>query len=346
MGVTHLTVCPLLAKCLLICDGGRQLCVTELRHLQSRAQAATCLRPKLDVQTIDVPFVNRQTTTERWHHVSIYTPPSTNTTGSTSSSSSSAPLDAHVIACNSSRLVILRFDSSLGRFKAVCALDTARPVSGVLFTRHSAIVASDKFFEIDLKSFQGEEFLDESDGTCIEARTVCRPHSVFQVNSQELLLCFAEFGVFVDTFGNRSRPENVSWASEPTAFVFRDPLLFVSYRNMVEVVRINKSYRNYVEQRSADGGAKATTVRSYITLAEPQLVGDSGAHGAYVLAQVTGTTGGSRGGELLLVNGIRSLKTTASNSTETLLSSVADGCGGSVDTLSTIQNDADDGDSA
>lgn len=335
VGVTHITACPLLSKCLLIGDSGRQLYVTELRHLQSRAQAATCLRPKLDVQTIDIPFANRQTT-ERWHHISIYTPPGLSTS---SSNTSANTLDAHVIACNSSRLVILRFDSALGRFKAVCALDTARPVSGVLFTRHSAIVASDKFFEIDLKSFQGEEFLDESDGTCIEARTVCRPHSVFQVNSQEFLLCFVEFGVFVDTFGNRSRPENVSWASEPIGFVYRDPLLFVSYRNMVEVVRINKSYRNYVEQRGSC--PKAATVRSYITLVEPRLVGESGAHGAYVLAQMTGTTGGNVGGELLLVNGIRSLKTTASNSTETLLSSVADICG-SVETLSTIQNDGDE----
>lgn len=321
-GITHIAPCVPLSKCLFIGDSGKQLFVTELRHLHSRAEATACLRPKLDVKIIELPFANR-VPSERWHHVSINVPPANSRDGS----------DAHVIACTASRLVILRYDAAHSRFNPVCALDTARPVTCVLYTAYAtAIVSSDKFFEIDLKTFQAEEFLDESDASCEEARTVCRPHSVFKVNSQEFLLCFAEFGVFVDTYGDRSRPDNVSWASQPVAFVYREPLLFVGYRSAVDVLRINKSYSSDVA---------ATVMRSSLAMVEPRLVGASGAHGAFVLRSLCGPTGGEMGCELLALDGIRSLKTTqlASNSTETLLSSVAGGGRvGSTETLSTIRD--------
>lgn len=309
----------------------------ELRHIQSRAQSSACLKPKLDATPLDLPFANR-VPTERWHYVSIRGPQKSPTSNS----------DGYAIACTSSRLVILRFDVAQNRIKPVCALDTAKPVTCVLFTAHSAIVSSDKFFEIDLQSFQAEEFMDESDMSCIEARTVCHPRAVFKINSQEFLLCFTEFGIFVDNYGDRSRPENLNWANTPTDFVFRDPLLFVTYRHMIEVVRINKSYSNELEQRkrrSASNGVEATSeVRSYITMNEPRLVGESGAHGAFVLARSIGSGGGCLGDDLISVNGIRSLKTTVSNSTETLLSSVmsgSDGPIGSSETISTINHLSD-----
>lgn len=341
-GVTSISVCPILSKCIIIADQGKQLYLCDLRHLQSRAQSSACLKPKLDATPLDLPFANR-VLTERWHYVGISAPLSGGTT---------VHSDGHAIACTSSRLVILRFDVAHNRVKPVCALDTAKPVTCVLFTAHSAIVSSDKFFEIDLQSFQAEEFLDESDITCIEARTVCHPRSVFKINSQEFLLCFAEFGLFVDNYGDRSRPENLNWANPPTGFMYRDPLLFVSYRSMVEVVRINKSYTNEVEQRrrrsvADENGvfvAPTSEVRSYITMDEPRLAGESGAHGAYVLSRSVGSGGGCVGDELILVNGISSLKTTASNSTETLLSSAmsrATGDVGSSDTISTINQLSD-----
>lgn len=313
----------------------------DLRHLQSRAQSSACLKPKLEATPLDLPFANR-VLTERWHYVAISGPQSTGNTQT----------DGHAIACTSSRIVILRFDIAHNRVKPVCALDTAKPVTCVLFTAHSAIVSSDKFFEIDLQSFQAEEFLDESDASCIEARTVCHPRSVFKINSQEFLLCFAEFGLFVDNYGDRSRPDNLNWSNATSGFVYRDPLLFVSYRNAVEVIRINKSYSNEVEQRTRrsvandQGEMVAATgeIRACIAMHEPRLVGDSSAYGAFVLARSVGSSGGSVGDDLLAVNGIRALKTTASNSTETLLSSVMSrttGDRGSSETISTINQLSD-----
>lgn len=337
-----------LSKCLLIGDAGRQLYVCELRHLHSRAEADACLRPRLDVRPIELPFAQRHAT-ERWLHLSINVPPA-------SAERRDATADAHVIACTGQRLVILRYDVAQSRFNPVCALDTARPVTCVLYTAYAtALVASDKFFEIDLRTFQAEEFLDESDASCAEARLRGRPVAVFRVNGQEFLLCFAEFGVFVDTYGDRSRPENVTWAAAaatPERFVYREPLLFVAYRGGgggVEVLRINKSYKSDVGQPSVlrarlmhETGTTTTKAATDEMSPPPQLVGASGEHAAFVLRSVQGTTGGQVGTELVCVDGIRALRQrvqVVSTSTETLLSSVF-GDGGAT---ATAKGDADDG---
>lgn len=274
---------------------------------------------------LELPFANR-VSTERWHYVVI--------NGSTSSTSS----EPHIIACTSSRLVILRFDIGQNRIKPMCALDTAKPVTCILFTQHSAIVASDKFFEIDLQTFQAEEFLDESDMTSIEARTSCRPMSVFNINTQEFLLCFEEFGIFADNYGNRSRPDNVNWANTPTGFSYRDPLLFVSYGNMVEVVRINKSYTAECERAQQEDSEAINEIRSYIMVKEPRLCGESGQLGVFVLVKEFGSGGGESGEQLVAVNGMKSLKSYMSDSLETLLSSRM---AGSSDTISTINQLSD-----
>lgn len=327
--VTYIAVNAALSKCVMVGGHGEHLYLCDFRHLQSRAQASACLKPKLDTTILELPFANR-VSTERWHYVVI--------NGSKNNTSSAA----HIIACTSSRLVILRFDIGQNRIKPMCALDTAKPVTCILFTQHSAIVASDKFFEIDLQSFQAEEFLDESDMSTIEARTSCHPMSVFNINSQEFLLCFKEFGIFVDNYGNRSRPDNVIWANSPTGFVYRDPLLFVTYGNMVEVVRINKSYTAECERKilasQQDGGEATNDLRSFISMKEPRLCGESGQLGVYVMIKEIGSGGGESGEQLLAVNGMKALKSFMSDSLETLLSSRM---AGSSDTISTINQLSD-----
>lgn len=327
--VTFIAVNVVLSKCVMVGGHGEHLYLSDLRHLQSRAQASACLKPKLDTTILELPFANR-VSTERWHYVVI--------NGSTSSTSS----EAHIIACTSSRLVILRFDIGQNRIKPMCALDTAKPVTCILFTQHSAIVASDKFFEIDLQTLQAEEFLDESDMSSIEARTSCRPMSVFNINTQEFLLCFEEFGIFADNYGNRSRPDNLNWANPPTGFSFRFPLLFVSYGNMVEVVRINKSYTGECERTilaaQQEESDTSNEVRSFITVKEPRFCGESGQLGVFVLVKEIGSGGGESGEQLVTVNGMKSLKSFMSDSLETLLSSRL---AGSSDTISTINQLSD-----
>lgn len=61
------------------------------------------------------------------------------------------------------QLVIIKYNLDTDNFVPVRILDTAEPTSCVLFTENSVIVGTDKFFEIDLATYEADEFLDFSD---------------------------------------------------------------------------------------------------------------------------------------------------------------------------------------
>lgn len=292
------------SKCILIGSKGETLNQCDTRHLFNRAQASQNLKPKLDITPLEITFANRMAT-ERWHYATIH-------------GCKDKPSESLLIACTSARIVIMRFDITLDRFKPVCALDTAAPVTSILFTQHSAIVCSDKFFEIDLTSLVPEEFLNESDPG-IAATKNCKPMAAFRINKQEFLLCFEEFGMFVDEYGSRSRPNDVNWANRPNGFSYREPLLYVSYSNMVQVIRINKSFSKESETRRKIDEGILDEVRVFLHFNEPKLVGDCDQLGAFVLAKPELNDNGQH---LIHVDGVSALKSQTSNSLETLVSSM------------------------
>lgn len=290
-----------LPKCILIGSHGETLNQCDTRQLFNRAHASQSLKPKLDTTPLEITFANRMAT-ERWHYATINDKPS----------------ESLLIACTSARIVIMRFDATVDRFKPVCALDTAASVSSILFTQHSAIVSSDKFFEIDLSSLVPEEFLNESDPGVASTKN-CKPMAAFKINKQEFLLCFEEFGMFVDEYGSRSRPNDVNWANRPHGFSFREPLLFVSYSEMVQVIRINKSFSRENETRRKIDEGILDEVRVFLHFNAPKLVGDCDQLGVFVLTEPELNANGQH---LMYVDGAKALKSNVGGSLETLVSNM------------------------
>lgn len=324
--VTLLAVNRNISSCILIGDDGENLYICDYRHLENRAQASSCLKPKLDVTNLEISFANR-TTTENWHYAII---------------NGNSLNDAHIIACTLSRLVILRFDNVQNRFKPICALDTARPVSCILFTPHSAIVTSDKFFEIDLNRLTAEEFLDESDASAIISQS-CKPMAIFKINSQEFLLCFEEYGLFMDDFGNRSRPDELNWTNLPSGFIYQKPLLFVSYSNIVEVIYINKSFGSNAEQQQQQLEQNDDVKNNVITtipFRKPRIVGTVGDNGAFVLEAHS-----AYNDKLFSINGSKLLlqfhKCTSMEEVRSSMTSIPRSLTCSSETMSTINNISD-----
>lgn len=68
------------------------------------------------------------------------------------------------------------------------------------------------------------------------------PIAIFNVNppgkTEEYLLCFHELGVFVDSFGKRTREEEMKWKKLPFTFSFQRPYLFITHFNAVEIIKI------------------------------------------------------------------------------------------------------------
>uniref|UniRef100_A0A3Q2CAF0 Citron rho-interacting serine/threonine kinase a n=1 Tax=Cyprinodon variegatus TaxID=28743 RepID=A0A3Q2CAF0_CYPVA len=90
------------------------------------------------------------------------------------------------------------------------------------------------------------EFLDKNDVTLASAVFAASSHSfpisIIQVTTapqkDEYLLCFHEFGVFVDSYGRRSRTDDIKWSRLPLSFAYREPYLFVTYFNSLDVIEI------------------------------------------------------------------------------------------------------------
>uniref|UniRef100_A0A671TTW3 Citron Rho-interacting kinase n=1 Tax=Sparus aurata TaxID=8175 RepID=A0A671TTW3_SPAAU len=114
------------------------------------------------------------------------------------------------------------------------------------FTGYSIIIGTNKFYEIEMKQYVLEEFLDKNDVTLASAVFAASSHSfpisIIQVTTSpqkdEYLLCFHEFGVFVDSYGRRSRTDDIKWSRLPLSFAYREPYLFVTYFNSLDVIEI------------------------------------------------------------------------------------------------------------
>ncbi|XP_062544159.1 citron rho-interacting kinase [Armigeres subalbatus] len=301
--VKSFTISQHIPKAIIIGNDGEYLYQCDLRHLHSRAQASSCLTPKLETFVLDLSIANR-THSERWHLVRMMDDPSFEQLS-----------DIIAIAATSSRIVILKFDTNLGRFKPVRGLDTVLPVTSVLFTKHTAIVSSDKFFEIDLGNYGAEEFLDMSDTSLRDVRS-CTPMAAFKVNSQEFLLCFKEVGIFVDEYGCRSRPDNINWLQEPLDFRYRESCLFIAHSDCVQVLYVSKSYTKEMERKETSDDRRA-----FVNLNSPQLMAflDFARTSIYVACEC----GPEKEQEIIMLDGYKALQTTSpcfSNSMETLSS--------------------------
>ncbi|XP_076125913.1 citron Rho-interacting kinase [Alosa pseudoharengus] len=151
-----------------------------------------------------------------------------------------------ICAAMPNKVTILRYNDNLSKFCIRKEIETLEPCSCILFTSYSIIIGTNKFYEIEMKQYVLEEFLDKNDLSLASAVFAASAHSfpisIMQVSSapqkEEYLLCFHEFGVFVDSYGRRSRPDDLKWSRAPLAFAFREPYLFVTYFNSLDVMEV------------------------------------------------------------------------------------------------------------
>ncbi|KAH8338319.1 hypothetical protein KR067_013169 [Drosophila pandora] len=261
-----------LAKAIMVSTVGEKMYQCDYRQLESRCQSSSaCHKPVLETSAIELPFANR-TPSEKWKLVLI-------------SNETENALDSVAIAATSTRIVILKYDLKLHMFKPVRALDTATPVSSIFFTRHSAIVSSDKFYEIDLDNFAAEEFVDLADKS-MQSTAKCQPITAVRISRQEYLLCFAECGVFVDEFGCRSRPCDLNWVYAPTGFVYREPFLFVAHYQSVQIIRLHRSFSKELANgdNSSETSDSSELQRVYLPHYMSTLLANSGDINLYAVA--------------------------------------------------------------
>uniref|UniRef100_A0A3B3U5R3 non-specific serine/threonine protein kinase n=1 Tax=Poecilia latipinna TaxID=48699 RepID=A0A3B3U5R3_9TELE len=212
-----------LDKLLMITGEERALCLVEIKKVkQSLSQSHLPAQPDLN------PFIFE---TVKGCHLF-----------------SSGKIDNGLCICAAmpNKITILRHNESLNKFCIRKEIETSEPCSCIHFTGYSIIIGTNKFYEIEMKQYVLEEFLDKNDATLASAVFAASSHSfpisIIQVTTapqkDEYLLCFHEFGVFVDAYGRRSRRDDIKWSRLPLSFAYREPYLFVTYFNSLDVIEI------------------------------------------------------------------------------------------------------------
>jgi len=93
------------------------------------------------------------------------------------------------------------------------------------------------FLIVDLETLDTQPLVDPTDPSLefIERKDNLRPLAIFRVDT-EFLLCYDEWGVFVDKRGFRARGEwKAVWERRPTAFAFHYPYVIAFEPNFIEV---------------------------------------------------------------------------------------------------------------
>uniref|UniRef100_A0AAV2MT44 Citron Rho-interacting kinase n=1 Tax=Knipowitschia caucasica TaxID=637954 RepID=A0AAV2MT44_KNICA len=185
-----------------------------------------------------------------------------------------------ICAAMPNKITILRYNENLNKYCIRKEIETLEPCSCINLTNYSIIIGTNKFYEIEMKQFVLEEFLDKNDvslaSAVFAAASHCFPISILSVASslqkEEYLLCFHEFGLFVDSYGRRSRTEEIKWSRVPLSFAYREPYLFVTYFNSLDVIE--------VQGHSSMG----PTVLAHLDIPNPRYLGPAISSGAIYLA--------------------------------------------------------------
>ncbi|XP_047238365.1 citron Rho-interacting kinase [Girardinichthys multiradiatus] len=185
-----------------------------------------------------------------------------------------------ICAAMPNKITILRYNDNLNKYCIRKEIETLEPCSCIHLTSYSIIIGTNKFYEIEMKQYVLEEFLDKNDVSLASAVFAASSHSfpiaIMQVASslqkEEYLLCFHEFGFFVDSYGRRSRTDEIKWSRVPLSFAYREPYLFVTYFNSLDVIE--------VQGHAAVGPA----VLAHLDIPNPRYLGPAISSGAIYLA--------------------------------------------------------------
>ena len=255
--VHQLTLHPHLSIALMIAGENRQLVSCCLRQLKSNAVAAECSRPAINTKPV-------LTGTDSCHLYQLQ--------------------GDMLCAATATHIILLKWytEEDSGEFVGVRELETTEPCSCAIFTQHVLIVGCNKFFQIELTNYCADEFPEEDDSSVKAALSGVAKLGIFPVcvlnvslvpGKVELLLCYNEFGMFVNENGERTRSVEPMWNHLPFAFAFRKPYLFIIHFSSVEIVKLDRD-----SYTSTDKNPE----RILIELSSPRYLGVAGSKGIYL----------------------------------------------------------------
>lgn len=144
------------------------------------------------------------------------------------------------VACGR-RVYLLRFDAASSEFKIARSLTVDRAPYALLLTQNVIYIAGEKPLKVNLPSGALESFAMDETIVAAAFKKHSAPKAILQIRSKpvEILLCYAECGVFVDENGKRTRNEDPKWSTAVHAWEFVSPFLYAVGTDRVTIIYIS-----------------------------------------------------------------------------------------------------------
>jgi len=154
----------------------------------------------------------------------------------------------YLCAANDHLVTIMEWSHKRGHFVLRNKFSTDQHTKTIHFTDHSVLVGTSKFYEIDLKNFSAEEFLDLSHPGIQKSVSSPEfagslPHSVLNMSTaqsaeKEYGLAFTRHILFVDSFGQQTQPPLV-FDRLPVEHVLLGQVLATTFCDSVQFTSIS-----------------------------------------------------------------------------------------------------------
>ena len=135
---------------------------------------------------------------------------------------------------------LLKSNSTKERVKLFKEFYVQDECNSIFFLRYKICIAGSKTFQvIDMDNLLTQDIIDFTDPSFEFMKRkdlVIKPMSVFRTIDNLYLLCFSNFGLFVDSFGRRARPNIMMyWLGVPSVFTINSQYLFIFDSEFIEI---------------------------------------------------------------------------------------------------------------
>ncbi|KAJ1370454.1 hypothetical protein KIN20_032178 [Parelaphostrongylus tenuis] len=138
----------------------------------------------------------------------------------------------YLFAASSTKINVLKYNAARDVFIAHQTIETSEPAVCLQSTSRGVYFGSDSFYLVQLG--QGElNPVRLADSTITDY-----PVALLPLQEDEVLLAYQNYGIFVNSRGERTRKKTVEWEQMPMEFVYTAPYLYVVHYDSIEIMRI------------------------------------------------------------------------------------------------------------
>ncbi|KAK5974571.1 hypothetical protein GCK32_013064 [Trichostrongylus colubriformis] len=138
----------------------------------------------------------------------------------------------YLCAASSAKIHILKYNAARDVFTGHQVIETREPAMCMLSTSKGFFFGADSFYFVQLSRNQSEPV------RLVESSVADYPIALLQIREDEILLAYQNYGIFVNSRGERTRNQMVEWEHMPMEFVFTAPYLYVVHYDSIEILQV------------------------------------------------------------------------------------------------------------